>query len=965
MKRLPILSSAAPKPADEPPSDVDRRSFLTVMAASLALGAAACRRPEERIYPYAKRPEDIIPGKALFFATAAPFGDTAVGLLVESHEGRPTKIEGNPRHPDSIGATNTFLQATVLDLYDQDRSHGPKKAGGDVAWADADAELGTLSEKLLKSRGKGLWVLTESHRSPTLTAELARLTEAMPDAKVVRYEPFSNDAERQGARLAFGTAVETTYEFSKARVVVLVDSDALCTEGAALRHSRHFAMTRDVDKLGTEISRLYSVESSPSPSGTMADHRLRMQSGQVPAFVAAIAEELVSAHRVNLGVKPRLSGFIALSTKAQAHAKAIAKDLAGHRGAGLMVVGRKQPAAVHALAQLINLALDNVGSTVHHHAALDESSDGPSGLMLLAAAAEAGKVETLVILGGNPVFNAPTDAKFADAMKKVATTIHLSTHVDETSNVASWHLNRAHLLESWSDVRSAGGVESIIQPLIAPMYLGRTDAEIVSALIGEPRTSYDLVRDLWRGKLGIGFEKSWRRVLHDGVHRATDLTSDVPVKVDSSAVSKALASLVAPKGGLEIVFEPDPHAWDGRFANNGWLQEQPCSMYRLTWGNAAALSPATAKQLGIEDGDAISVAHGGGAVVLPALIQPGQADDTVTLTVGQGRVVVGRVGEDIGFDVGPVRDSAGFYVASDVAIQKASGEQVLARTQEHFSLEGRPLIRRADLKEHVEQPDWAKHVVKHPPLVAMYPDYPYEGHKWGMSIDLNICTGCNACTVACQAENNTNLVGREQVLNSREMHWIRMDRYYEGDPEDPQSVVQPTLCNHCEDAPCEQVCPVGATVHSEEGLNDMVYNRCIGTKYCGNNCPFKVRRFNYFEYADNYSEERQLQFNPDVTIRTRGVMEKCSFCVQRINEAKIDAKTEGRDRVRDGEVVAACQQVCPAGAITFGDLNDAQSQVAHTQASPRAYALLAELNIRPRISYLARIRNPNPELEQA
>jgi len=939
----------------EAPEGVDRRSFVKFMGASMAMaGLAACRRPEEKILPYAHPPEDLIPGRADHYATSVAWAGTAVGLLVESHEGRPTKIEGNPQHPDSLGATNAFHQGLLIDLYDPDRSVTPRNGAKDVSWAEAESGFASIAAAARAKSGKGLAILVQDHRSPTTKRALEALTRDMPEAKIAAWEPFGRDNARAGAALAFGKPADTVLDFAKATVVLTLDADPLGTDGSSVKHSRGWAQRRRAE--GGKMSRVYAVESAPSQTGFAADHRLRLQSRKIVAFASAVG--------VALGLPSGAKGD--LDDKTQAFAKAVAKDLQRAGASALVVAGRTQPPALHALAIAINDKIGAAGSTVRYVPVVDDIPSGAQALTDLVAS----RPDTVIVLGGNPVFDAPADVDVKGLLTSTQS-VHVSTHVDETSAICKWHIPRAHALEGWSDTMAEDGTPSVTQPLIAPMHGGKTDAEILERLVGGTRNAYDLVRSTWAGMFGgltmptgAGFEKSWRRVVHDGLQLGVAL-APVATAVDAVAVGQALAALPASEGAVEVTFSPDPHAWDGRFANASWLQELPDPIYKMCWANAAAISPATAKKLGVESGDHVTVSVGGANVELPCIISFGQADDSVALTSGQGRKVVGRVGNGVGFDTYPLRRKAGLDIAAGTLV-KAAGHTKLPITQGHFSLEGRPLVREQTLAEHDKKPDWAKHLVKHPPEINLFQGFEYHGHKWAMAIDLSLCTGCGTCVTACQSENNTTIVGPEGVLRNREMHWIRIDRYFEGAEDNPRSVVQPMLCQHCENAPCEQVCPVNATTHSPEGINEMTYNRCIGTKYCGNNCPFKVRRFNYFNYTKDMPGTTSLAMNPDVTVRSRGVMEKCSFCVQRVNEAKIHAKTqEGRLRLRDGEVVVACEQSCPTGAIVFGDLNDGESRVAKAADVPRSYRILQELNVRPRVNYLARITNPNPELEKA
>ncbi len=971
---MATLPAEFPPNITEPPDGISRRTFFNLMGASAAMaGLASCRRPEEKIVPFASAPEDSIPGNAMYYASTTTFGGTAFGLLVESHDGRPTKIEGNPAHPDSAGGgVLPWVQASVLDLYDPDRSDRPrqKDAGKQVdrTWTDAAAALGAMGQRLRQQQGARFAVLTSGQRSPTLQAQLDELKRAMPQARFARWEPISRDAQREGARLAFGKPFETVLDLGKAKVIVALDADILASEGSPVKQARGFADGRKLDD-PSAMSRLYVVESQFTVTGSAADHRLRIPSRDVTAFAFALAAELASA-----GVAADLAGLgaaraQALPERAKVWAKAVATDLASKRGQGVVVAGAKQPAIVHALTHVINVALGNVGTTVKYVKAFDEQAEGTTGFIALANALADGSVDTLLILGGNPAFTAPADTGFALALDR-ANVVHVSSHLDETSELADWHLNRSHDLESWSDAVAEDGTASIVQPLIAPLFDSRTEAEVVSLLLGKGERGYDMVRATWLPKLALGGEKSWRKMLHEGVIANA---SGFPFATEAVAVNTAAlvaaARALAPAGeGVEITFAPCTHAWDGRFANNGWLQEWPDPMHKQTWGNRVEISPATAKRLGVKDGAVVSLQAGDGlSARVAVLVAPGQADESLAVTLGQGRRKAGRVGDSVGTDTFPLRSSSSLGYVGGVTVSVLGGDAELARTQEHFSLEGRPHVRETSLAEYQKSPDAvAKQGPKGTELFNLWTTQKTDViHKWGMAIDLNTCTGCSACQIACQAENNIPVVGADGVRRSREMNWLRVDRYFEGPADEPRSVAQPLPCQQCENAPCEAVCPVAATTHSPEGLNDMAYNRCVGTRYCANNCPFKVRKFNFFNYTKETPALTQLQFNPDVTVRSRGVMEKCTFCTQRINEVKIAYKREGTDVIPDGKIVTACQQACPVGAIIFGDLNDKQSAVAKAHAEARSYVLLEEINVRPRVAYLAKIRNLNPELEKA
>ncbi len=954
-----LLAREFPDGAADPPDGVSRRDFFRVMGASFALaGVAGCRRPNEKIVTYARQPEEVIPGVPLFYATAMPWNGTALGLIVQSHEGRPTKIEGNPKHPETLGAANSWAQAEILNLYDPDRSTAPMKAGAESDWEQAAAALVELGAKARTAGGKGLAILTEGHRSPTVRRLLETLKREMPDARIFRYEPFARDNARLGAQLAFGRRYEQVALVDQAKVILALDSDFLIHDnGSAVRHAKGFAAGRRRTN-PTDMARLYAVESHHSVTGAVADHRLRMTSREITHFAMALAR----LFGISAGI-PQVN----LPEPAMKLARSVAADLTANKRRGLILVGEKQPPIVHALMAQVNFGLANVGATVQYVAPFDDELEGPRSIMDLAQAIRAKEVTSLVILGGNPVYNAPADAGLGDLVAGLESTFHLSLYQDETSARCDWHLNKAHFLESWGDVRAIEGTGSFIQPLIAPLFDGKTDAEVLAMLLGKPARAYDLLRETHQIK-DAETEKNWRRDLHEGIVLGS---TEEPVRVilERFDPSQAAAEAIAPLAGIEVTFRPDDHAWDGRFANNGWMQEQPDNMTKLCWGNAAFISPTTARELKVEDGDHLAIKVGGAEITRPALILPGQADRSITLTVGQGRTHVGRVGKGVGVDVNPLRLSTGHY-AADAEVRKAGGNEELARTQEHFTIEEpftdkpRYLVREGSVEQLASDPKFvAKMEVPHPPLLSLFPDKDYSKvQKWALTIDLNTCIGCSACVTACVSENNIPVVGKAAVMNSREMQWIRVDRYFRGTKEDPRSIPQPMTCQQCENAPCETVCPVAATTHSEEGLNDMVYNRCIGTKYCLNNCPYKVRRFNYFNYTGDVPHIRRAGYNPNVTVRSRGVMEKCTYCVQRINAAKIEAHKAGQDRVAEGRIKTACQQTCPTDAIMFGDLNDESAAVTQHKRDPRSYVLLEEINVRPRTTYLAKIRNPNSEI---
>jgi MoCo/4Fe-4S cofactor protein with predicted Tat translocation signal len=938
---------------------VSRRRFLQLMGASLALaGLSACTsQPQENIMPYVRAPEEVVPGKPLFFATALSLGGLAQGVLVESHMGRPTKIEGNPQHPASLGATDVFAQAAVLSMYDPDRSQALSNAGRISTWGTFLTAISTALEAHRIKKGAGLRVLTETVTSPTLAHQIQTLSTTFPEAVWHQYEPVTRDAVRQGARLAFGEEVNTVYRFDRADVVLALEADSLVSGPGHLPYARAFAAKRRVQPGQTTMNRLYVVEATPSLTGAMADHRLPLRPSEIAGFARAVAQEL--------GVFASQSPPSPVTGARAGWIKALVRDLQQHRGASIVLAGEQQPAIVHALAHAMNQALGNVGNTVVYTDPVEARPvDQLASLKALVQDMEAGKVDMLVIVGGNPVYTAPADLRFAERLSKVGLRIHLSLYEDETSALCHWHIPEAHGLEAWSDGRAYDGTVSIMQPLIAPLYDGKTASELLEALLGKPgRSSHDIVREYWKSRSSEAeFESFWRTALHDGLVAGTALP---PRQVKPPALSPALVDSHMPASSpqaLEIIFRPDPTVWDGRFANNGWLQELPKPLTKLNWDNVALLSPATAERLGLANEQVVELLYRGRTVRAPVWIMPGHADEAVTVHLGYGRWQAGHVGTDLGFNAYDLWTSEAPGFGSGLELRPTQERHALATTQHQFSMHGRHLIRAGTLQQFLEEPHFAPDMEPAPAAdLTLYSPHAYEGYAWGMAIDLNACIGCGACEIACQAENNIPIVGKTEVMRGRQMHWLRIDRYYEGSLENPETYHQVVLCMHCENAPCEVVCPVGATVHSSEGLNDMIYNRCVGTRYCSNNCPYKVRRFNFLQYADYQTPSLKLSYNPDVTVRSRGVMEKCTYCVQRINAARIEAEKEQR-QIRDGEVVTACQAACPTEAIVFGNINDPQSRVAKRKGEPRNYGLLAELNTRPRTSYLAKLRNPNPDL---
>jgi len=963
-----------PSAAQEWVDPVSRRGFLKLMGASMALaGMAGCtKQPEEPIYPYVKAPEDLVLGKSMYFATAHPMPVGATPLLVKSSEFRPIKVDGNPEHSYNAGKSDVFAQGSLLDMYDPDRSQKVLYRGESREWAEfAEA----FQQKVASTKdGTGIYFLSATVTSPTLARQWKELQAAYPKAKLAQYDPaIAGTAAEKG--------INVQYDLSAATVLVSLDADFLSGSAYPGFHKlvHDYAFARKTPENG--MNRLYAVESSTTTTGMKAEHRLGLRASEVPAFAA----ELARAVGVT-GVNPPAYAWTDEQKKFLA---ALAKDLKANAGKSAVLPGLYQHPAVAELALAINDALGNVGKTVHFSVETLNPlpSDQIADIKSLVADLNAGKVDWLVLLNSNPIYTAPADLKFADAFNKANIVVHLGSHVDETGQIAHWHIPAAHYLESWSDARAYDGTVSIVQPMIDPLYGGKQAHDVLQTLLKFPMMSaYDAVRETWKPVMKGDFEQSWRKALHDGWIADTAFAKDV-IKGKLYQIPSEIPA-PAPLNAVEIIYRPDPNVYDGRWNNVGWLQELPKPVTNLSWDNAAIMSGAMLTRLGLEEDDIVELSVGDGRVKAPVIVAPGHPDNSVTVYLGYGREFAGRVGSGQGFNAYLIRNTwAPFYATG--GIRKVEGKWGIAITKSHYqdhrlgifggpgdaanhSLEGdealgvRGIVRYATLDEYKANPNFAHEGFSRdtPSLgTSLFPNWTYTENAWGMSIDMNSCVGCNACIVSCYAENNIPVVGKQQVRIGRNMQWIRIDTYFEGDLAAPRAHFQPMLCQQCENAPCEQVCPVGATVHSAEGLNMMVYNRCVGTRYCSNNCPYKVRRFNFLLYSDYETESLKLMRNPDVSVRSRGVMEKCSYCVQRIQEVKIEADKENRP-IRDGEIQTACQQACPASAITFGNLNDKTSRVAKLRAMERTYQVLADQNTRPRTTYVAEVFNPNSELEE-
>ena len=1030
-----MLQREFPEQASEWGNAFSRRNFLKMMAASLALaGLQGCtKEPQERIVPYVRPPANLVAGRAMHFASAMPLRGVGLGVLVTSREGRPIKIEGNPDHPESLGAANVFMQASILGLYDPDRSQVPIHLGDVSSWSAFQTALAPVIAAKRLNGGAGLRILTQTITSPTLLAQLQTILKEFPEAKWHRYEPMSRDAVHAGASAAFGKRLDPIYHFDKAEVILSLGSDFLFAESGSLRYSRQFVDKRRVRTLGENgrpidpktatMNRLYVSECMPSLTGAMADHRLPLKPSEIGLLATAIAKELGASSHAQATTLP---------ASTLTWAKTVARDLMAHRGRALVLVGESQPAEIHALGYAMNALLGAFDTTITFIEPIDPHPDSSAeSLKILVEDINANKVDTLLMLGSNPVYTAPVDLNFLSTLKRVKLRIHLGEASDETAFQCQWHLPETHYLEAWSDVRAFDGTTSIVQPLIAPLYQNKSAHEVLSILSGRPDVSgYEVVRSHWLNMAPTGdFETWWKSTLQKGIIEGSASPSQA-VKINALPV----IAFAAASTGLEILYALDSTVYDGRYANNGWLQELPKPLTHMSWDNAAMLSPRTAEKQGLQSRDVVELTSGGRMLRVAVWVLPGHADDAVTISLGYGRTRAGRVGGtdkyQLGFNANLLRDLQHPQFAGDLQIAKTGKNYKLVVSRTHHTVESRSLsmgikpevvahpedseksdnlqnrklIRVATLAEFQSDPQFAQKMEeegsgekaaggKRVPLPQLFPEIDYSTksnpakHKWAMSIDTSSCIGCNACVIACQAENNIPVVGKDQVERGREMHWIRIDTYYAGSLDDPETYFQPLPCMHCENAPCELVCPVEATVHDDEGINNMVYNRCIGTRYCSNNCPYKVRRFNFLQYTDQTTEQYKLMRNPEVTVRSRGVMEKCTFCIQRINNTRIDLETlqvRMEEQIRNSTSSAdraqlqntldetarhtltnletACQQSCPTQAIIFGDQNVSLSPIALLKQEPLDYSLLEELTTKPRTTYLARLRNPNVEL---
>jgi molybdopterin-containing oxidoreductase family iron-sulfur binding subunit len=935
---------------------VERRHFLQLMAASLALGGLSGCGPEPQrrlLLPYVEEPPGIVPGQARAYATALTERGYANGVLVTHQTGRPVKIEGNPDHPASRGAASAIMQASILTLYDPHRSQSILHQSQITSWEAFVTAMIERRGDWAMNHGAGLRLLTGTVNSPTLIAQIAALQQQFPALRWHQWEPLDRDEELRAAETAFGRPLDFTYNMNQAEIVFAVESDLISAAPGHLAYARELMAKRRLSELGDSamMSRVYAFESTPTLLGAKADHRLAL----TPLEIARSLRHLAAA----LGAGP--AEWQQADAPHASWLKAAAEDLQQHRGHSLLHLGPEQPSELHLLGHAINAALGNFGATIR---AIEPVAAAPASqrqsLAELVADMQAGKVDTLVMLGVNPVYAAPADLDFAGALRHVPLSVALSLNIDETALAATWHLPMTHEYEAWSDARAFDGTTTIQQPQVRPLYGGHSAHQLLAVFAGGTAPDdYTLLRTRWQQQAeqrgSADFEPFWHEALRLGLV-ANSAASTVTV-TPKSDLAASMPPQKEQSGGMRLLFRPDEALADGRHANNAWLLELPRALTRLTWDNAALIAPDTAARLGVATEDVVTIESGGRSLRTPVFVLPGQAQDCITLPLGFGRRT-GVLSTGIGFDAYSLRRTDACFLAAADAVTKTGDKLRLASVQGHDRIAGRDLVKEGSFDEFRRNPAF---LASPHTEASLYPGFRYEGEAWAMAIDLTSCIGCQACVAACQAENNIPVVGKEQVLKGREMHWLRIDRYYTGAPDTPSIAFEPVPCMHCENAPCEVVCPVEATVHDSQGLNAMVYNRCIGTRFCSNNCPYKVRRFNFFGYA--FAEDRPPQsWNPEVTVRDRGVMEKCTYCVQRIRQTQIAADREDRP-IQEGEILTACQQSCPTEAIVFGDRNDLESRVAKRQKSPLDYVLLAELNTRPRTTYQALIRNPNPAIE--
>ena len=958
---------------------LSRRNFLSLIAASVALaGLEGCKKPVQKIIPYVEAEIGTIPGIPKYYASTLPFKNNALGVVIENHDERPVKVEGNEKHPTSLGKSNSFAQASTLEMYDPDRARGVKFEGNKVDWN----EYLKFAKSINDGNGKGLAVLMQESSSPTIKSLQEDFKKNLPNADWVVYESVNNENLYDGIELAFSKRLQPLYRLEKAQIIVSLGSDFLGVDDNNIYHTRKFAQNRNIVDENSTMNRLYVAESSISSTGSSADHRLNVPQHEMENLLAELAYEL---KQLGLRIEAKK-----VKSSNNLWVKAAAKDLFDGRGESIIIGGSSLSKEFHQLIALINY---NLKAPIDYYPLNMSQVSSLKNFESLCKDMKDGKINNLIILGANPVYDSPVDFDFAESLKKVKNSVHLTNIIDETSKLCSWNIAMNHYFECWGDAMTYDGHVSIVQPQIMPLFDSKSIIQVLSPIVhSKEQSAYDSVKNVWKSKIikSGNFEREWDKVLHDGLYKKPILKK-VNVRPASKISTAVLNNYSLDNDKFEIVFCPSSSVYDGRYANNGWLQEIPKPITSLTWDNAALISMKVAKKLNIKNGQMLEISVGDNTINIPAFITPGQNQKSITLELGYGRKFNGRIGNEVGFNVYPLRSSDSPSFILNGSIKVLNETYPLASTQDHHGLEDDKyaapgfddlanketqsripeLVKQSTLDYYKDNPDWVqKKVEQHKPDKnrswadhSMYnPDWDYsKGPQWGMSIDLTSCTSCNACSIACQSENNIPVVGKQQVMNGREMHWIRIDNYFAGDPDNPEVSTQSVACVHCELAPCESVCPVAATTHSSDGVNQMTYNRCLGTRYCANNCPYKVRKFNFYNYTKDLPEVVQMAMNPDVSIRFRGVMEKCTYCYQRISSARITAENEGRE-IKDGDFQVACQQSCPADAIKFGDINDPNSEVSKAKRRNRDYALLAHLGTAPRTTYLAKIRNQNPML---
>ena len=958
---------------------LSRRNFLSLIAASVALaGLEGCKKPVQKIIPYVEAEIGTIPGIPKYYASTLPFKNNALGVVIENHDERPVKVEGNEKHPTSLGKSNSFAQASTLEMYDPDRARGVKFKGKKVDWN----EYLNFAKSINDGNGKGLAVLMQESSSPTIKSIQEDFKKNLPNADWVVYESVNNENLYDGIELAFSKRLQPLYRLEKAQIIVSLGSDFLGVDDNNIYHTRKFAQNRNIVDENSTMNRLYVAESSISSTGSSADHRLNVPQHEMENLLAELAYEL---KQLGLRIEAKK-----VKSSNNLWVKAAAKDLFDGRGESIIIGGSSLSKEFHQLIALINY---NLKAPVDYYPLNMSQVSSVKNFDSLCKDMKDGKINNLIILGANPVYDSPVDFDFEESLKKVKNSVHLTNIIDETSKLCSWNIAMNHYFECWGDAMTYDGHVSIVQPQIMPLFDSKSIIQVLSPIVhSKEQSAYDTVKNVWKSNIikSGNFEREWDKVLHDGLYKKPILKK-VNVRPASKISTAVLNNYSLDNDKFEIVFCPSSSVYDGRYANNGWLQEIPKPITSLTWDNAALISMKVAKKLNIKNGQMLEISVGDKSINIPAFITPGQNQKSITLELGYGRKFNGRIGNEVGFNVYPLRSSDSPSFILNGSIKVLNETYPLASTQDHHGLEDDKyaapgfddlanketqsripeLVKQSTLDYYKDNPDWVqKKVEQHKPDKkrswadhSMYnPDWDYsKGPQWGMSIDLTSCTSCNACSIACQSENNIPVVGKQQVMNGREMHWIRIDNYFAGDPDNPEVSTQSVACVHCELAPCETVCPVAATTHSSDGVNQMTYNRCLGTRYCANNCPYKVRKFNFYNYTKDLPEVVQMAMNPDVSIRFRGVMEKCTYCYQRISSARITAENEGRE-IKDGDFQVACQQSCPADAIKFGDINDPNSEVSKAKRRNRDYALLAHLGTAPRTTYLAKIRNQNPML---